>query len=308
MTPRGLLPMLLAAVTFLATAGLLHPGAAAAQVVSASKFAPLDGQEGQGALPNRLVTQVGVQEHLGATVPTDLTFLNEEGEEVRLAALLDGDKPLALAFVYHSCPMLCSLILDGVTDAVAASDLVLGEDYEVLAVSVDPGDTPQRAGEVKARYARALGEGADSDAFHFWTVGERYEPNVQRLAEAVGFGYAYDVRTGEYAHSAVLTFLSPEGRVTRYLYGIDYAPLDFKLAAVEASEGTVGSTVDRFLLTCFQYDEDAQSYSLVVLDALKIGGGLLLLALGGLLFVFWRREVLKTPDGWDVPPGPDPAH
>lgn len=289
------------------TAGLVHPGAALAQVTSTSDFLPLDGQEGQGALPNRLVGEVGVDETLGATVPTDLTFLDESGAEVQLSTLLDGERPLAVAFVYHNCPMLCSLTLDGVSEAIAASDLTLGEDYQVLAVSIDPNDTPQRAREAKARYVRQIGPDADPAAFHFWAVGEEHEPSVERLAEAVGFRYAYDVRTGEYAHGAVLTFLSPEGTVTRYLYGIDYAPFDFKLAAVEASEGTVGSTVDRFLLTCFQYDEDAQAYSLVALKALKIGGGLLLLIAGGYLFMLWRREVLKTPDHWDLPPDPAPA-
>ena len=308
MLRRGLLPMLLAAVPFLVTAGLVHSEAAHAQVTSTADFLPLDGQEGQGGLPNRLVGEVGIDEALGTTVPTDLTFLDEAGEEVHLATLLEGGRPLAVAFVYHNCPMLCSLVLDGVAEAVAASDLTLGEDYQVLAVSIDPDDTPARAREVQARYARVLGPEVDMDAFHFWTVGEQHEPDVQRLAEAVGFRYAYDVRTDEYAHGAALTFLSPEGTVTRYLYGIDFAPFDFKLAAVEAGEGTVGSTVDQFLLTCFQYDEDAQAYSLVALTALKIGGGLLLLVAGGLLFALWRREVVKTPDSWDMLPDPPPAH
>ena len=298
--------MLLAAVSFLATAGLVHPGAASAQVTSTSDFVPIDGQEGQGALPNRLVGQVGVNERLGNTVPDDLTFVDESGEEVRLATLLDGERPLMLAFVYHNCPMLCSLVLDGVAEAVAASDLTLGEDYEVLAVSIDPNDTPQKVRDVKARYARVIGGGADTSAFHLWTIGEEHEPDVKRLAESVGFRYAYDVRTGEYAHGAVLTFLSPTGTVTRYLYGIDYVPFDVKMAAIEAGQGKVGTTVDRFLLTCFQYDEDARGYSLVALTSLKIGGGLLLLVAGFGLFTRWRREVTRTPETWDALPESPP--
>lgn len=305
MTLRGLLFSLTAAVTLLATVdGGVQP--AAAQATLPSQFAPLDGQEGQGPLPNRLAGEIGVQEALGATVPSHLAFLDEEGERVYLASLLGRDRPVVVAFVYHSCPMLCSLILDGVSEAVAATDLQVGTDYDVLAVSMDPRDTPERAAEAKARYARQIGAGA-AEGLHFWTVTEELEPSVQQLADALGFRYAWDVRTKEYAHNAALMFLSPDGTVTRYLYGIAYAPRDFKLAVVEAGEGTVGSTLDKFLITCFEYDEDARSYSLAILTATKIGGGILLLALGALLFVLWRSEARDTADRWDdasTPPAP----
>lgn len=289
MTPRCLLTAFL---------GVALATGAAAQVMQSGSVPPVDGQEGQGSLPNRLAGQVGILEELGSTVPTNLTFLDEAGEPVQLSTLLDGERPLVVAFVYHSCPMLCSLILDGVADAIAESDLVLGEDYEVLAVSMDPRDTPARADSVKTRYAGIAGLD-DASGFHFWTTGDAYETSVERLADAVGFRYAYDVRTGEYAHNGALTLLSPEGKVTRYLYGIDYAPRDFKLGVVEASEGTVGTALDRFLITCYEYDEDAQSYSLAILTVTKIGGGLLLLVFGGLLLFFWRRESGRQPDGWD---------
>ena len=300
MRSRGLHTILAAISLGMAMLGQVS----AAQVTSSSQFAPLDGQEGQGALPNRLAGEVRIAEELGATVPQDLTFLDETGAEVRLGDLLGNERPLVVAFVYHNCPMLCSLILDGVSSAVEVSDLEVGADYDVLAVSMDPNDTPQRASEVKARYVQQIGDPEAASGLHFWTVGSEHEASVQALAEAVGFGYAYDVRTGEYAHNAVLVFLSPEGMVTRYLYGIDYAPRDFRLALVEAGEGTVGSSLDRFLLTCFEYDEDAQSYSLAILTATKIGGGLLLLVVGALMFVLWRREIGRTPEGWDTP---DPA-
>ena len=280
---------------------------AAAQIISPSDFAPLDGQDGQGALPNRLSGEVGIDEHLGARVPTDLAFLDEGGRRVRLADLVDGERPLVVSFVYHDCPMLCSLTLDGLSDGIAATDLTLGEDYRVLAVSMDPDDTPDLAREAKARYARQIGD-ADPAAFHFWTIAPDHPESTETLADAVGFRYAYDVRTGEYAHGAALVFLSPKGVVTRYLYGIDPAPFDMKMAALEAGEGTITSSVDRFLLTCFEYDEDARSYSLQILTATKIGGGLLLLIAGGALFALWRREVRSTPAGWETPPDPHPAH
>ena len=277
-----------------AVLGVALSTGAGAQVMKAGAVAPLDGQEGQGALPNRLAGEVGIVENLGAHVPTDLTFLDESGRRVRLADVVDGSRPVALAFVYHSCPMLCSLILDGVAQAVAETDLVLGEDYEVIAVSMDPRDTPARADSAKTAYP-AL----DHESVHFWTADEALEPNVRALADAVGFRYAYDVRTGEYAHSAALMLLSPEGKLTRYLYGINYGARDFKLGLVEASEGTVGTALDRFLITCYEYDEDAQSYSLAVLTVTKWGGGLLTLVFGGMLAYFWRREATRQPAAWD---------
>ncbi len=279
---------------------------AQAQVTRAGSIPPLDGQEGQGALPNRLVGAVGITEFLGETVPTDLTFSDENGEDVSLATLLDGERPLMVAFVYHSCPMLCSLVLDGTADAIAETDLTLGEDYAVLAVSIDPRDTPARADSAKARLLSKVPAGGDPAAFHFWTVGDEHRASVEALADAVGFRYAYDIRTGEYAHNAANVLLSPTGKVTRYLYGIDHAPLDVKLGLVEASEGTVGTALDRFLITCYEYDEDAQSYSLAVLTVTKIGGGLLLLVFGGLLVFFWRRES-RSPGSWaDARPAPTP--
>ncbi|PAP78387.1 SCO family protein [Rubrivirga marina] len=279
---------------------------AQAQVTRAGSMPLLDGEEGQGALPNRLAGAVGITEFLGEVVPTDLTFFDEDGDEVSLATLLDGERPLMVAFVYHSCPMVCSLVLDGTADAIAETDLTLGEDYEVLAVSVDPRDTPARADSAKAKYAR-IAEFGDLDAFHFWTVGEEHKASVEALADAVGYRYAWDPRTGEYAHNAANVLLSPTGKVTRYLYGIDHDPKTVKLGLVEASEGTVGSAFDRFLITCYEYDEDAQSYSLAILQITKLGGGLLLLVFGGLLVYFWRRESRKDPDGWRDAVGPD-AH
>ena len=276
-----------------------------AQVTQPGAMPPVDGEQGQGALPNRLAGSVGITEFLGDTVPTDLTFLDEQGDEVSLATLLDGERPLMVAFVYHNCPMLCSLVLDATANAVAETDLTLGEDYEVLAVSIDPRDTPARADSAKARFVNLAAFG-DLNAFHFWTVGEEHEASVQALADAVGFRYAWDARTGEYAHNAANVLLSPTGTVTRYLYGIDFDPKTVKLGLLEASEGTVGNALDRFLITCYEYDEDAQSYSLAVLTVTKIGGGLLLLVFGGLLVYFWRREA-KSPDAWaDARPAPTP--
>lgn len=261
-----------------------------AQVTSASSFRPIDGEEGQGALPNRLEGMVGIVEKLGSTVDQNLSFVDESGVSVRLGSVLGQEKPVVLVFAYHSCPMLCSLVLDGVADAIKDEDLQPGVDYEVLAISIDPRDGPARASEVKKRYVDMVGDPAAAAGMHFWTVTRESEDQVRALATSVGFRYALDPRTSEYAHHAALIFLSPQGLVTRYLYGMDFPARDYRLSLVEAGEGTIGTSIDRFLLTCFEYDEDAQSYSLAVMGLLKIGGGLTMIIAAVGLGIFWRRE------------------
>lgn len=293
MTRRGHRLCSLAAVTIAATALAVVP--LRAQVISPSRIAPVDGQQAPGTLPNRLAREVGIVEHLGERVPTDAPFLDHAGRTVRLADVLGTGRPVALTFVYHSCPMLCSLVLDGVAESVAALDgLRPGRDYEVVAVSMDPRDTPERAAAARARYgaqvAEALGDASVVDGMHFWTVTPETEASVRDLADAAGFGYAWDARTEEYAHHAALMLVSPGGVLTRYLYGIGYPARDLRLALVEAGDGTVGTTLDRFLMTCYEFDPDARSYSLAAMSLLKWGGGLLLVVFGGAMAAFWRRE------------------
>lgn len=300
MRVRGLLRCALAAVVLAAPASVQ----VRAQVTFPSDFRATDAEKVDGALPNRLEGRTGIDEQLGRTLSQDLEFENERGETVELASLLGNEKPVVVAFVYHNCPMLCSLQLDGLVDAIGASELVVGQDYDVLAVSFDPEDTPARADSVKTRYLRSLGPEA-AEGLHFWTVTPETEANVESLARQTGFGYAYDPVTGEYGHSAALIFLSPEGVVTRYLYGVMHAPRDFRLALVEAGQGTVGTTIDRFLMTCYAYDPDARGYAFYAPLALKIGGGLLLLVFGGLLFRLWKREGQRQADA--SPTGDLPA-
>ena len=286
LAPRPLL-LCMAAIAF-AVAG----GGVQAQVTT-GEIPPIDGEAGQGPLPNRLAASVGVTEHLGATVSPDLTFLDERGQTVRLGSLMTDERPVVLAFVYHSCPMLCSLVLDGVSEAVKGVDLPVGDQYSVLAVSMDPTDTPARADSAKARYVEKIGRPEAAAGMHFWTVTPAMEPHVKQLADEVGFRYAHDPLTGDYAHTAVLVVLSPTGMVSRYLYGIDYTPRDVRLALVEAGEGKTGTTLDRFILTCFHYDKDAQGYSLAILGIAKWIGGALLLLMVGFFVVVFRREARR---------------
>jgi len=262
--------------------------------------------------PSAEPPEVTVTERLGETVSPDTRFVDSEGTPVRLGDFLGKDRPVVLVMTYHSCPMLCGLILDAVAQTLAETDLTPGEDFEVVTVSFDPRDTPARAAAAKARYVAAV-EGAHpgiAGAWHFLT-GE--EAASATLAREIGFGYEFVPETGEYAHGAVLTLLSPQGTVTRYLYGLTYPPRDFRLAVVEAGEGTVGSTLDRFLLTCFQYDPTTRSYTPYILGIMKLGGVLLLVGLAAVLVPLWRRERRRRdPDALGLPPdlsdpGPPPA-
>lgn len=259
----------------------------AAQVTSPSDFRPTDAEKGENELPNRLQGRVGITERLGEQAPLDVTLQNEQGDDVQLSRYVNGDVPVQLVFVYHRCPMLCSLILDGQQDAIDQSNFTIGKDYEALAISFDPRDTPTIADSVKRARLEALGDSNAAEGWHFLTGSEE---EVRRLADAVGFGYAWDPTTNQFAHAAAAIFLTPSGVVSRYLYGVQYDPRDVRLAIVEAGEGKVGTTLDRILLTCYKFDPDARSYSLVATQVLKYAAAFLLLVLGGLFIVMRRVE------------------
>ena len=231
---------------------------------------------------------VGITERLGEGIPADIPLVDAEGRAVTLGDYFDGERPVVVAFVYHSCPMLCSLILDGVTRAMRETNLQLGDDYQALAISFDHEDTPERAAAAKARYLERLPDQPGAAAgWHFLTGTEE---DIARVTDAFGFGFKWNERQQEYAHSAAAFFVSPEGKMTRALYGIEFAPQDFRTALLEASEGRIGSPVDQLILYCFQYDPSVGSYVLHAQNAMKLGGALTVLLLGAFLAFFWRRE------------------
>jgi protein SCO1/2 len=246
-----------------------------------------------GEIPDELAN-VDIVERLGETVSPEIALVDSDGRTVTLAEYFDGERPTVLAFVYHNCPMLCSLILDGMTAAMTEAGLDLGEDYRALAVSFDPRDTPARAAEVKERYLRRFDDADAAESFHFLTGTQE---NIDRITDEIGFGYEWNERQQEFAHTAALYFLSPNGTITRYLYGIEFQPQDVRTALLEASDGRVGSPLDRLILYCFQYDPDANSYVLSAQRAMKVGGLLTIVLLGGFLLLFWRRESRRSAPG-----------
>ncbi len=256
--------------------------AALAMAAVASAGAPARAQQA----PNKIYTEVALDQKLGAWVPLDVRFHDERGDTVTLGSFLKT-KPVVLALVYYECPMICTEVLNGMVKSFQNLNLTIGKDYDVVTVSINPRETPALAAGKKASYVKALGRPGAAGAWHFLT-GE--EPEIRRLAAAVGFRYVYDQATGQYAHPTGIMVLTPRGQLARYLYGVEYAPKDLKFALVEASQNTVGSPVDQVLLLCYKYDPMTGKYGLVLWNLLRLGGVLTVLAVGGIVTFFLMRE------------------
>jgi cytochrome c oxidase subunit II len=234
------------------------------------------------------IQEVGIDEKLGEVLPLDLAFRNERGEDVTLGDLFHRDRPVILTLNYSDCPMLCMLQLNGLVDGLLDVSLLPGKDFEILSVSIDPTETPERALLTKQRYVKAYGRPESASGWHFW-VGR--QANIQRLADAVGFRYKYIPERSEYSHAAVLMFCSPNGTITRYLYGVLYEPRTLHLTLIEAGEGKIGSTLDRILLFCFHYDATVGRYGPVAQRLMRLAAGLTLFVLViGLVPVWLRRS------------------
>ncbi len=234
------------------------------------------------------VKGVDVLERLGDKVPEAGRFVDSEGRPFRLADVLHQGKPVILTLVYYRCPALCSLVLSGLTRSLRGLDLKLGEDYRVVSLSIDPTETPRMAAESKRGHMQAMGIDPLTPA---WTFGTGSEEEIHPLAQAVGFQYTYDEPSKQYAHAAAIFVLSPDGKISRYLYGIDFPSRDMRLALVEAGQGKVGTALDRVLLTCFKYDPTTRRFEPYVLGFIRIGALLVFVALATLLTVLWRQEL-----------------
>lgn len=238
--------------------------------------------------PAPVLSKVEVVEKLGERLPGELTFTDWRGEKVKLSSLHQGERPVLLTLVYYRCPTLCGLVLNGMVSALKRTGLEVGRDVSVVTVSIDPEETPELARKKRAVELASLGLTEEAQGWSF-LVGE--EAAVAELAEAVGFRYGYDEEIKQFAHAAVLMVLTPDGRVSRYIYGVTYPPRDLKLALLEASGGRVGTAFDRFLLTCYRYDPATRRYEPYVQGFIRGGALLVFFALAATLAVFWRREL-----------------
>ncbi len=230
---------------------------------------------------------VGITEKLGDYISKDTRFFNEHGEEVAIGDYLNNGRPLVLALVYYECPLLCNLILNGLATAVGDLQWQPGNQYDIITVSIAPEETPEMAAEKKEAYIHSLGRPEIADGWHFLTGTE---DQIQKLADEVGFGFKWDEETQEYFHGSTLIFLSEQGRISRYLNGIDYPEFMMRNALSDAANGRIGSTIERMVLFCFQFDENSGSYVPVAINIMKIGGAFTLLVLGLFLGFLWFRE------------------
>ena len=230
---------------------------------------------------------MGVDEHYGARLPLSLPLVNDEGDTVSLGDYFSGGKPVLMSLYYSDCPMLCSLVLTGLGAAVKQVGLKAGGDYRILSVSINPAESVEQSRAGRERFQAGLPAGSATEAWRFFSADSAV---IKALADTVGFRYYRVEETGEFAHPAVVFVLTPEGRISRYLYGIEYAARDLKLALVEAGEGKVGTTVDKIILYCYHYDPEAKGYTLMAANVMKLGGGLTVLGLGLLLGGLRLRE------------------
>ena len=229
---------------------------------------------------------VGLEQRLDAALPLDLPFRDESGAAVRLGDYF-GHGPVILTLVYYECPMLCTEVLNGLVKSLGVLSFDIGKDLTVVTVSFEPHDTPAVAAAKKAAVLARYGRPEAAGGWHF-LVGD--EPAITRLAETVGFHYAYDAANRQYAHATAIMLVTPDGRLSRYLYGVEYSPRDLRLGLVEASANRIGSVVDQVLLFCFHYDPASGKYGAVVMNLVRLGGVATVLALGTGIMVLRRRE------------------
>lgn len=247
---------------------LLTAGSAVqAQMVPAPPPLHVEGEQA-AALPDE-VKNAGITEKLQQQVPLDLTFTNEAGEPVELSTYFTPGKPVLLNLGYYECPMLCGLVWQGMVKSLKQLSWTPGNEFTVVTVSFAPKETAELAAKKKATMIDDLGRPEAAAGWHFLTGSEE---NVRALADAVGFGYQWVEAKQQYAHTAAMILLTPEGKVSRYLYGIEFPAKTLRLSLVEASEGKAGSTADQILLYCFNYDPTAGQYTVQVMNLMRLAG------------------------------------
>jgi protein SCO1/2 len=237
-----------------------------------------------------ILTEIGIDQKPGELIPGDLTFRDEAGKPVRLGDYFQA-RPVVLSLVYHECPMLCSMALNGLVKSLRALPFDVGSDFDVLTVSIDPAEGPPLAASKKQLYLKQYSREGAAAGWHFLTGGD---PAIRTLTDRVGFRYKRDPYTNQWAHVSAIIVLTPEGRISQYLYGIEYSARDLRLSLVEASRNQIGSIVDRVLLYCYHYDPQTGKYGFAIMSALRISGCATVLALGVFIFRGLRRDVASS--------------
>jgi protein SCO1/2 len=272
--------LLACATAVLAVAAVVSP--------SAQRAMPGSKAPGQPAMaPLEALKDVRIDQKMDAALPLDLPFVDEHGKDVTLATYFGGARPAVLALVYYECPMLCTQVLNGLFSSIEPLKLDAGRDFDIVVVSFDPGETPAMAMAKKASYLKHYHRPTAEAGIHFLTGRQT---SIDALADAVGFRYAYDAAVDQYAHPAAVTVLTPSGHVSKYLYGVEFAPMDFKLAMVSAGEGKIGTLIDQALMYCFHYDPATGKYSVAIMTFVRLAGVMTILGILAFIFVHLRRE------------------
>lgn len=259
---------------------------------SPKKYDP--SQTTSNGLPTAL-QEIGIEQKLGEQIPLDTEFKDESGKTVKLGDYFSKGKPVVLALVYYECPMLCNQVLNGLTGSLKGVSFDAGKEYEVVAISFDAkeNDKPDLAKNKKISYLERYGRPNTEKGWHFLTGTQS---SIDNVTNATGFKYKWDDTSKQFAHASAIMVATPEGKLSHYFYGIDYAPRDLKFGIMEAAESKVGNPADQLLLYCFHYDPSTGKYGFAVLNVIRMAAVATLLGLGGMLFVFWRRGSSKKKE------------
>jgi protein SCO1/2 len=250
--------------------------------------APLGSLDNQASATPGPLEGVVIEQHLGASLPLDAVFRDEDGKSVRLGDYFGpGQKPAVLVFAYYECPMLCTLVLNGMIKSLRPLSFTAGDEYQVIAISIDPSETPDLARDKKKAYIESYQRRGDGSGFHFLTGDEKA---IRAAADAVGFKYRYVPETGEFAHAASIYVTTPLGQLSRYFFGVEFSSRDLRLALVEAAEGKIGGMVDQLMLFCYRYDPASGKYSAEALAVVRLAALMTVLSLAGFIGLSQWRE------------------
>ena len=274
----------------LSTAALVLLAAAMA-AAQAHSFGEKDASRPSAQVTPDDLKNVGIDQRLDQPLPLNLQFKDESGKSVTLSEFFKSGRPVIVNLVYYTCPMLCGEELAGLSSALGVLRFTPGNEYEVVTVSFDPNDTPETATAKKKVYIDRMNERlekkTDGAGWHFLT-GQ--QPEIQQLADAIGFHYKRDARTGQFIHGAAIVIATPQGKLAQYYYGVEYSPKDLRLGLIEASRNKIGNLVDQVTLYCYHYDPTTGRYGAAITNILRLGGAATMLFLGGALIVLYRRE------------------
>jgi protein SCO1/2 len=277
-------------------AGSLHAWLIAAAIALAflplSTPAQLQGPVQDIGVRPSLLKEVGIDQKLNQPIPLNLEFRDEHGKSVQLREYF-GQKPVILSLVYYNCPMLCTQVLNGIESSLKLIPMDIGKQFNVVTVSIDPTERPVLAEAKQALYTGLYGRPGAAEGWHFLTGDEQ---QIRQLANALGFRYAYDPDSKQFAHASAIMLLTPEGKISRYFYGIQFASRDLRLGLVEASEGKIGTPVDQVLLFCYHYDPSTGKYGLLISRLIQTAGAVTVLAIAALILVLYKKEHYALPE------------